>query len=103
MKTSIKKMLLSAAVTSALMLSGSVFAASQADFDKAYSTAVAALKKAASMKNEWRDSGKILKKAQQAAKAGNLDKAISLAKAAEFQGRTAQAQANAGNPDYLYK
>lgn len=107
MKSSIKTSLLSVAATTALLFSTATFAAGQADFDKAYASAEAAVKKAASMKNEWRDSGKLLKKAKEAAKAGKLDKAISLAKAAEFQGKTGQqqamAQANAGNPDYLYK
>ena len=105
--TSIKKTLLSLAITSALALSGAALAAGQADFDKAYAAATAAVKKAAAMKNEWRDSGKLLKKAQKAAKAGDFAKAIKLAKAAEFQGRMAQEQAlanaNAGNPDYLYR
>lgn len=106
MKTSIKTMLLSIAATSVLMLSSAAFADPKADFDKAYASAEAAVKKAASMKNEWRDSGKMLKKAQEAAKAGDFAKAIKLAKAAEFQGVTAQSQAqaqtNAGNPGYLY-
>lgn len=94
------------AATLALMLSGSALAASQMDFDKAYAAAEAARKAAAEMKNEWRDTGKLLKKAQEAAKAGDFDKAIKLAKAAEFQGKMAveqaKAQAGIGNPDYLY-
>jgi hypothetical protein len=106
MKTSIKTVLLSIAATSALMISASAFAADKASFDKAYAAAEAAVKEAAAMKNEWRDSGKILKAAQKAAAAGDYDKAVQLAQKAEFQGKIAQgqaaAQANSGNPDYLY-
>ncbi len=99
-----KKTLTAAAI--ALMLAGSSFAASQADFDKAYAAAEAARQEAAKMKNEWRDTAKMLKKAKGLAKAGKLDAAIKMAKAAEFQGKMAvaqaKAQANAGNPSYLY-
>jgi len=106
MKTLIKQLLSSLAITSTLVLSGTALAATQADFDKAYAAAAAAVNKAAAMKNEWRDSGKILKHAKKAAAAGDFDKAISLAAQAKFQGDTAQeqarAQANAGNPNYLY-
>lgn len=106
MKTLIRQLLSSLAITSTLVLSGTALAATQADFDKAYAAAAAAVNKAAAMKNEWRDSGKILKQAKKAAAAGDFDKAISLAAQAKFQGDTAQeqarAQANAGNPNYLY-
>lgn len=106
MKTSIKTALLSVAATSALMISASAFAADKADFDKAYAAAEASVKQAAAMKNEWRDTGKIMKAAKEAAAAGDFAKAITLAQSAEFQGQAAQAQAsaetNAGNPGYLY-
>ncbi len=97
---------LTTAAALSLLLAGSALAASQADFDKAYAAAEAARQAAAQMKNEWRDTGKLLKKAQEAAKAGDFDKAVKLAKAAEFQGKMAvqqaKANANAGNPQYLY-
>lgn len=52
------------------------------------------------MGNQWRDSGKLLKKA------GDFAKAVTLAQAAKFQGKIAQQQAakqaHAGNPSYLY-
>lgn len=99
-----KKTLTAAAI--ALMLAGTSFAASQADFDKAYAAAEAARQEAARMKNEWRDTANMLKKAKSLAKAGKLDAAIKMAKAAEFQGKMAMEQArtqtNAGNPGYLY-
>ena len=45
-----------------------------------------ARKKAASVDSEWRDTGKFIKQAQAALKAGKLDDAIRLAKVAEDQG-----------------
>ncbi len=99
-----KKTLTAAAI--ALLLAGTSFATSQADFDKAYAAAEAARQEAAKMKNEWRDTAKMLKKAQELAKAGKLEAAIKMAKAAEFQGKMAveqaKSQANVGNPGYLY-
>ena len=93
-------------LAAAFLLSGAVHAASQADYDKAVAAAQAALKTASSMGNQWRDSGKLLKKADEAAKAGDFAKAVTLAQAAEFQGRIAQQQATeqayAGNPSDLY-
>jgi rhodanese-related sulfurtransferase len=45
-----------------------------------------ARKKAASVDSEWRDTGKFIKQAQDALKAGELDDAMRLAKVAEDQG-----------------
>ena len=93
-------------VAVAAMLCGSVHAVNQADYDKAVAAAQAEVKMAAEAGNEWRDSGKLLKKAAEAAKAGDYDKAVKLAQKAEHQGKMAQQQAieqaNAGNPTYLY-
>jgi uncharacterized membrane protein YdfJ with MMPL/SSD domain len=58
-------------------------AASAAD---AIARADAARKKAASVDGEWRDTGKFIKKAEEAAKAGDYEKAIKLAKKAEDEG-----------------
>jgi len=93
-------------IAAAVLLSSAVHAASQADYDKAVAAAQASLKEASAMGNEWRDSGKLLKKAAEAAKGGDFAKAVKLAQTAEFQGKMAQQQAteqaNAGNPSYLY-
>lgn len=93
-------------LAAAALLAGTVHAASQADYDKAVADATTAVKAAAAAGNEWRDTGKILKKAAKAAKGGNFDKAVKLARKAEFQGKMAEQQAieqaNAGNPTYLY-
>lgn len=62
------------------------------DFDSLVKEAKASLKKAASVGSEWRDSGKFLKKAQAAAKAGDMEKALKLAKKAKDQGDMGAAQ-----------
>lgn len=102
MKT--KQILIS--IAAAVALSGTVHAGSQADFDKAKAAAQAEIKAAGKVGGEWRDSGKLLKKAEAAAAAGDFAKAIKLANQAEAQGRMGQQQAaeqaNAGNPSYLY-
>ena len=92
------------AAAAALLLSGASFAVSQADAD----TAIAAAKSAnkAAKGAQWRDTGKMIKAAEAAAKEGKFDAAVSKAKNAEFQASIAQQQAkgatNAGNPSYLY-
>ena len=71
----------------ALGLGGATaLAADKADFDKAYEAAEAARKKAASVSGEWRDTAKIMKKAQEQAKAGDFKEAVRLARQAEHQG-----------------
>ena len=70
------------------------------NFESVASEAKAAIKKAASVDGEWRDSEKILNKAEKAAKAGDMKVALKLAKTAEFQGemgyKQAMGQKNAG-------
>lgn len=57
--------------------------------------------------NEWRDTGKLIKSAASALKAGDFAKAQKLAEEAITQEKLAAIQAkenqNAGNPDYLYQ
>jgi hypothetical protein len=73
--------------------------------EQAIANADAARKKAASVKGEWRDTGKIIKKAQAAAKAGKYDDAMKLAGKAREQGELGYAQAVAQRdlrmPSYL--
>jgi len=77
----------------ALVISNSAIAAdkkaAQAAIDKADSNR----KHAASVGGEWRDTGKIIKKAQAALKSGEFDKAIKLARKAELQGNYGYDQA----------
>jgi hypothetical protein len=77
-----------------------------AAYEMAKANATAAQKKAASVGGEWRDTGKMMKEAEEAAKAGDYAKAKALADKATFQYQAgyeqAQSQKNVGNPRYLY-
>ena len=64
----------------------------QAGAVKAIAAADKARKKAASVDSEWRDTGKILKKAKAALKKGDFKKAIKLANKAEHQGHAGYEQ-----------
>lgn len=66
-----------------------------ADFPTLIKQAKAAVKKAASAGGEWRDSGKFIKKAEAAFKAGKKDEAMKLAKKAKREGEMGYAQAAA--------
>jgi len=63
------------------------------DFPGMVSEAKASIKKAKSAGGEWRDSSKFLKKAEKAAKAGDLKKAMELAKKATDEGKMGYDQA----------
>ena len=65
------------------------------DYKKAVTSAKLSLDKAKKMHYEWRDSRKILKKAEQAAKSGDYNKATKLANRAKRQGELAVVQASA--------
>lgn len=54
---------------------------------EAIAKAEAARKKAASVNGEWRDTGKFIKQAEEAAKAGDYSKAVKLAHKAAEEGR----------------
>ncbi|MEA3303523.1 MAG: SoxXA-binding protein [Pseudomonadota bacterium] len=73
--------------------------------ESAIAAAESARKKAASIDGEWRDTGKMIKKAQAALKKGDSAKAIKLAKKAEKQGKLgyeqAQSQQTLKMPSYL--
>ena len=86
------KILLASAITATLMISTAATAGNTSD---AINAAKAAKKKAASVGGEWRDIGKILKKAEAAAKDGKKGKAAKLAAKAEQQGKLGYQQAMA--------
>ena len=88
-----KKSILGAALISATMLAGNANAATAEDFKAAHEAAEAARKGAAALKYEWRDTGKMIKKAKALAEKGEFDKAVKLANKAREQGELAQAQA----------
>ena len=96
-----------------IIFSGLVFSmassvVSAADNTRAQSAIVAAesaQKKAASLDGEWRDTGKMIKKAKAAQAEGNYDQAIKLANKAERQGELGYEQAHSQKelqiPSYL--
>ena len=65
------------------------------DANMAIQAAMKANGKAKKMYVEWRDTGKVLKKARKAKGKGDFDKAVKLAGKAERQAINAVAQANA--------
>jgi hypothetical protein len=94
----------------ALALTGLVAGTAQAgdeaaQFKQAIEKAEASKKKAASVNGEWRDTGKLIKKAQAAAKKGDYANAINLANTAYRQGELGYQQAveqkDAGFPSYM--
>jgi len=67
-------------------------AATLESYNAAVTDAKASIETAAAANYEWRDSGKILKKAEKAAKAGDFETAIKLVNQAKHQGDLALAQ-----------
>lgn len=61
--------------------------------EAAISAAKSSNKDAKSAGYEWRDTGKMIKKAEKLAAEGKTEEAIKLAKKAEMQGKVAQVQA----------
>jgi nucleoid-associated protein YgaU len=69
--------------------------------EQAIAEAKAANKEAAAAGYEWRDTGDLIKKAEEALAAGNTDEATKLANQARDQARAAIAQAELENKKYL--
>lgn len=94
-------------LASALIGGLSVTPAQATEAEKVIAAAETAQQKAASVGGEWRDTGKIIKQAKAAAKAGDEAKALQLAETAKQQGELGYAQAmaekDAGFPSYLQK
>lgn len=93
-----------------LLASFTISAQAAADaeaFTEALAAAKAAEKGAAEVNSEWRDTGKLIKKAEAAAKAGDYGKAIDLANEARRQGYLGHKQAldqrDVRLPSYLTK
>jgi len=88
------------ALASVLMLGNAYASSSEAEYKSALNEAKTALNNAKKVQFLWRDSGKILKKADKAAKSGDFAKATKLANKAKRQGELAllqsKEQANAG-------
>lgn len=92
MKTIIKLALASALALS-LAACQSAPTKTAADADMAIKAAMAVNAKTKAMNVEWRDTGKILKKASAAKAKGKFDEAVKLAGQAERQAKNALAQA----------
>jgi len=108
-----KSLIIAAAAAALIALSGCqtqeskpAKSAAQVTYEAALAKAKKAQKAANSLNNEWRDTGKILKKAESLAAKGDYAGATRQAAKAEAQGHDAvaqaQEQAGAGNPGYLY-
>ena len=104
------KCILISVVTAGMLLSASLFAdvlaSDDTEFVHLLSAAKAAQKKASSVGGEWRDVGKFIKEAEQAAADGDFDRAKKLARKAKTQSELGYEQAvsqkgKAGNPSYL--
>jgi len=93
------KTIIKLAIASALMLSlaacGTAQTKSLSDANMALKAAIAANSKAKKVKNEWKNTGKFIKKARKAKGKGNFDKAVKLAGIAERQAKNALAQSKA--------
>ena len=95
-----------AALIGCLTLGSTAIAADKGSAEAAIAAAKAAQKAASAVGGEWRDTGKMIKKAEEAAAAGNYADAEKLANKAKSQGELGKAQAmsqkGVGNPGYLY-
>ncbi len=78
----------------------------EAEFKATIEKAEDARKKASAVGGEWRDTGKVIKKAEVAAKKGDYGTALKLANDAYRQGelgyQQAMSQKGAGFPSYLH-
>ncbi|MFP3873967.1 MAG: hypothetical protein ACLFQT_03790 [Thiohalophilus sp.] len=83
---------MTAALTLAACATGPSMTEQQAN--NAISAAKSELNKAKQLNYAWRDSGKMIKAAEKAAKEGEYDKAVDLANEARKQGELAQSQHN---------
>ncbi len=77
------------------------FAATADDVNKLLADAEKNRKQAASLGFEWRDTGKIMKKAKKQLAAGDVEGAMKSAEYARFQGEAAIKQAHFAETDYL--
>ncbi len=100
MKYSIKTTLLAA--TFAVFGSAYMTSAHAVDAAAAIAAAKDAQKQAKSVGGEWRDTGKIIKKAEKLLKEGNAEKAAKMAAAAEAQGMLGYMQATSQTIDKLH-
>jgi hypothetical protein len=70
--------------------------------ESAIAAAKDARKQAAAVHGEWRDTGKMIKKAEALLKKGKTEEAAKMAQAAEIQGMLGYMQATSQNSDNLH-
>jgi len=102
MQHTIKTLLLA---TSLALSSGAYLAPATAagmSAEEAIAAAKDARKQAISVGGEWRDTGKMIKKAEKLLKAGKNDEAAKMAEAAEAQGMLGYMQATSQTSDNLH-
>ena len=96
---------IASAVVLSIALTGTALAADKAAADAAIAEAKAAFKKADEKGIAWRDTKKMIEKAEKAAADGKFEDAVKTAGKAKFQGEAAYTQGmeqmEAGNPNYL--
>lgn len=102
MKHTLKTLLLTASV--AVFSSGHLATVNAADMSAEASIAAAkeAQKQAKSVGGEWRDTGKMIKKAEKLLKEGKTKEAAKLAQEAEAQGMLGYMQATSQTKDKLH-
>lgn len=99
MQSSLKTIIMAATFTA---LSGAYLPAQAADAVAAIAAAKDAQKQAATVDGEWRDTGKMIKKAEKLLKEGKTDEAAKLAAKAEAQGMLGYMQATSQTSDNLH-
>jgi hypothetical protein len=92
METKIMRALLVMTCLFCLAVPAALAASTQADFDAALATAVAAEKDAGTLKNQWLPTEQALAAAKKAAAAGDFDTAVAHAKEAEALAKASIAQ-----------
>lgn len=93
MKINARLVAAASAAILALSLSTAFAKADKSTYMKAFAQAKMWQKKAASVGSEWRDIGKFLKQAEEAAKKGDYETAVKLAEKARLQGEMGYKQA----------
>ncbi len=84
------------------VFSTGAFALDKLDVEKSIAAAKDAQKQANSVGGEWRDTGKMIKKAEKLLSEGKLEQADALAREAEAQGMLGYMQSTAQTSDNLH-
>ena len=90
MSLSLKTFVLGASLA---VFSGGALALEKLDVEKSIAAAKAAQKQAFSVDGEWRDTRKMIKKAEKLLSEGKLEEAVAMAREAEAQGMLGYMQA----------